>query len=80
MNTSSTSVDSARKRLRTWISPETGTRRPLLEDLLAGAILALFVLVIVDPGLGVVAWFGIPLLLAGVVWLIAERTLQRRRS
>jgi hypothetical protein len=51
----------------------------VLADLLIGVVVALLVLVVFEPGLGVVAWFGVPVLILGVLWLLAERFWPRRR-
>jgi hypothetical protein len=67
------------REARRLLARRVRARRALYEDLLAGLTAALFVLVVIDPGLGVVAWFGIPLLVAGLAWLLAERALDRRR-
>jgi hypothetical protein len=50
-----------------------------LVDLLVAAIIAATVLAI-SPGLGVVAWFGLPLLLLGIIWLVVERRRSGRAS
>ncbi len=50
-----------------------------MNDLLVGLGIALFVLLVLEPGLGIVASVGIPLLLIGVVWLLGERTGLRFR-
>jgi hypothetical protein len=49
-----------------------------MGDLAAAAVIAGAVLAI-GPGLGVIAWFGVPVLLLGLVWIAAERGLVRRR-
>jgi len=53
-------------------------RRRLLIDLVAAAVLAAVLLSLV-AGLGVVAFFGVPLLLIGLVWLGLERLVTRIR-
>lgn len=53
-------------------------RQAAIEDLALATIIAVFVLVVLDPGLGVVAWFGLPLLLAGIIWLLVDRARERR--
>ena len=50
-----------------------------MNDLLVGLGIALFVLLVLEPGLGIVASVGIPLLLIGVVWLLGERAGLRFR-
>jgi hypothetical protein len=60
------------------ISPRARARRALLVDFLAAAVLATLVLSLA-AGLGVVAFFGLPLLLIGLLWIGAERLLERLR-
>lgn len=47
-------------------------------DLVAAAMIAAIVLAL-GPGLGVIAAFGVPILLLGAVWIAFERRLERRR-
>ncbi|HXV04578.1 MAG TPA: hypothetical protein VFP23_01565 [Solirubrobacterales bacterium] len=61
------------------ISPAARARRALLIDVLAAVVLAAIVLS-VAAGLGVVGFFGLPLLLAGLLWIGAERLHPRIRS
>lgn len=60
------------------ISPAARARRALLFDLLAALALAVLVLSLA-AGLGVVGFFGLPLLLLLALWIGAERLAQRRR-
>lgn len=63
------------------ISSGARARRALLIDCLAAALLALPALLL-TAGLGVVAFFALPLFLLGLLWLAAEaavRALRRRR-
>ena len=60
------------------ISPAARVRRALLVDLIAAIALAAIVLRIAS-GLGVVGFFGLPLLLASLLWIGLERLASRRR-
>ena len=60
------------------ISPAARARRALLADLIAAIALAAVVLHLAS-GLGVVGFFGLPLLLAGLLWIGFERLLSRLR-
>lgn len=60
------------------ISPAARARRGLLIDVVLAAILALLALEL-TAGLGVIAFFGLPLLLLGLLWIGAERLLSRIR-
>jgi uncharacterized membrane protein len=60
------------------ISPAARARRALLFDLLFAAVLAGVVLRI-TAGLGVVGFFGIPVLLIGFISLLVERRFARPR-
>jgi hypothetical protein len=60
------------------ISPAARVRRSLLLDALAVIALAALALS-VAAGLGVVGFFGLPLLLAGLLWIGVERLLARIR-
>jgi len=62
------------------IAPGARARRALLIDLLLAAILALLALEL-TAGLGVVVFFGLPVLLLGLLWIGLERlvSLHRRR-
>jgi hypothetical protein len=51
----------------------------LLVDSIAALALAAVVLGLA-AGLGVVGFFGLPLLVAGLLWIGAERLLARRRT
>lgn len=58
------------------ISPGARARRALLIDIVLAAALATALLV-ATAGLGVVAFFALPLLLVGLVWIAAERLVRR---
>ncbi len=60
------------------ISPAGRARRSLLIDLILAAILALLALQL-TAGLGVVAFFGLPVLLVGLLWIGLERLVSRLR-
>lgn len=63
------------------MTPGARARRALLVDLIAAAILAALALSFA-AGLGVVAFFALPVLLLGLLWVVAERLafrLRRRR-
>jgi uncharacterized membrane protein len=60
-------------------SPAQLQRRRLAIDL-AIALLIAVVFVIVAGGLGVVAWFGLPILLIGLLTFAVEGIVSRRRS
>ena len=63
------------------VSPDARRRRALLFDLIVAALLALVFLELA-AGLGVVAFFALPVFLLGLLWLGAEalaRRLRRRR-
>jgi hypothetical protein len=64
---------------RRRITPGARARRALLADSIAAIALAALVLSLA-AGLGVVGFFGLPLLLAGLLWIGAERLLARRRG
>jgi hypothetical protein len=57
------------------ISPAARRRRALLFDALAAILLAIAVLSLA-AGLGVIGFFGLPLLLALLLWIGAERLLR----
>lgn len=64
------------------ITPGARARRALLIDVIAAAILAALVLSLA-AGLGVVAFFALPVCLLGLLWTVAERTvaaIRRRRQ
>lgn len=65
------------------ISPGARARRNLLVDIVLAALLAAIALSFA-AGLGVVAFFALPVLLAGLLWIGAERLLRglagRRRA
>ena len=60
------------------ITPGAGARRALLVDALAAIALAALLLSL-TAGLGVVGFFGLPVLLFGLAWVGIER-LQRGAS
>lgn len=63
------------------ISPAARARRGLLIDVVLAAIIALLALEL-TAGLGVVAFFGLPVLLLGLLWIGLEglgRRIRRRR-
>jgi hypothetical protein len=65
------------------ISPAARARRALAVDAIVAAILAL-VLLELTAGLAVIAFFGLPVLLLGLVWigveaLVGEIRFRRRR-
>jgi hypothetical protein len=66
--------------MRRRISPAARTRRALLFDSLAAVALAALVLSLA-AGLGVIAFFGLPLLIVLLLWVGIERLalLRRRR-
>lgn len=61
---------------RQGISPGARARRALLFDALAAIALAALVLSLA-AGLGVVGFFGLPLLVLGLAWIGIERLLER---
>ena len=63
---------------RRGISPGARARRALLFDSLAAIVLAAVVLTLA-AGLGVVGFFGLPLLVLGLLWIAAERLPGRVR-
>lgn len=58
------------------LTPGTRARRALLVDLIAAALLAAIALSFA-AGLGVVAFFALPLLLLGLLWIAVERLAVR---
>jgi predicted PurR-regulated permease PerM len=60
------------------ITPGARARRALLVDSVAALLVALIALQL-TAGLGVVAFFGLPVLLAGLVWIGVERLVRRIR-
>jgi uncharacterized membrane protein len=66
-------VSSARR-----VSPGARARRALLVDSLAAIVLAALALSLA-AGLGVVGFFGLPLLVGGLLWIGGERLLRSRR-
>jgi hypothetical protein len=61
------------------LTPGARARRALLVDSIAAAVLAVLALSLA-AGLGVVAFFALPLLLVGLLWVGLERLVLRRRS
>ena len=61
------------------VTPGAEARRALLVDVLAAVALAALVLSLA-AGLGVVGFFGLPLLALGLAWIGGERLLARARS
>jgi len=60
------------------ISPAARARRALLVDLIAAVLLAAIALYLAS-GLGVIAFFGVPLLLFLLLWVCLERLVARIR-
>jgi len=63
------------------MTPGARARRALIVDVAAAALIAALVLSL-TAGLGVVAFFALPLLLLGLLWIAVERLvvwLRRRR-
>jgi hypothetical protein len=69
--------DFAPRRRRT--SPARLERRRLAVDIALGAVLAAVVLLLAG-GLGVVAWFSVPILLIVLLSFAVERLIHRRRA
>lgn len=61
------------------ITPGARARRALLIDAIAAALLATLVLSLA-AGLGVVAFFSLPIFLLGLLWIGIERLVRRLRS
>jgi hypothetical protein len=61
------------------ITPGAEARRALLVDVLAAVVLAILALSLA-AGIGVVGFFGLPLLVLGLAWIGGERLLARIRS
>jgi len=60
------------------VTPGARARRALLFDVCLAALLALVVLELA-AGLGVVAFFALPLLLLGLAWILVEAAVRRLR-
>jgi hypothetical protein len=60
------------------ISPAARARRDLLVDLVVAGLLAVLTLSLAS-GLGVIAFFGAPLLLVLLLWVCLERLATRIR-
>jgi hypothetical protein len=58
------------------LTPGARARRALLVDMILAAIVAAIALSLA-AGLGVVAFFALPLLLIGLLWIGAERLVGR---
>lgn len=61
------------------ITPGARARRALLVDAIAAALLAALVLSLA-AGLGVVAFFALPIFLLGLLWIGVERLVSRLRN
>jgi hypothetical protein len=59
-------------------TPGARARRTLLVDMIAGALLAAIALSL-TAGFGVIAFFAVPLLLLGLLWIAVERLVLRIR-
>ncbi len=59
-------------------TPGARARRALLVDVILAALLAAAALSLA-AGLGVVAFFALPALLVGLLWIAIERAVLRRR-
>jgi hypothetical protein len=60
------------------VTPGARARRALLVDVIAAAFIAAIALSL-TAGLGVVAFFALPLLLLGLLWIAVERLVVRFR-
>lgn len=60
------------------VTPRARARRALLFDFVVAALLALLA-VELAAGLGVVAFFALPLLLLGLLWMLVEAVVRRLR-
>jgi hypothetical protein len=60
------------------LTPGARARRALLIDAIAAALLAALVLSLA-AGLGVVAFFALPIFLLGLLWIVIERLVRRFR-
>jgi hypothetical protein len=60
------------------MTPGARARRALLVDVVAAALLATLAFSLA-AGLGVVAFFALPLLLLGLLWIAVERLVLRLR-
>lgn len=60
------------------ITPGARARRALLVDAIAAVLLAALVLSLA-AGLGVVAFFALPIFLLGLLWIGIERLVHRLR-
>ncbi len=61
------------------VTPGARARRALLIDSTLAAVIAALILSLA-AGLGVVAFFALPLLLVGLLWVGLERLVLRLRS
>ena len=60
------------------MTPGARARRALLVDVVVAALIAALAFSFA-AGLGVVAFFALPLLLLGLLWVVVERLVLRRR-
>lgn len=60
------------------LTPGARARRALLVDAIAAALLATLILSLA-AGLGVVAFFALPVFLLGLLWIVVERLVRRLR-
>jgi predicted PurR-regulated permease PerM len=60
------------------MTPGARARRSLIFDVVVAALIAALVLSL-TAGLGVVAFFALPLLLLGLLWIAVERLVVRLR-
>jgi predicted PurR-regulated permease PerM len=60
------------------MTPGARARRALLVDVVAAVLIAALVLSL-TAGLGVVAFFALPLFLLGLLWIAVERLVLRFR-
>jgi Flp pilus assembly protein TadB len=67
-----------RQARRGQVADRRRRRRMLVVDVVIALGFAA-VLLAALPGLGVVAWFALPLLVLGLIWIGAERALAARR-
>jgi hypothetical protein len=60
------------------LTPGARARRALLVDAIAAALLATLILSLA-AGLGVVAFFALPVFHLGLLWIVVERLVRRLR-
>lgn len=68
--------DDWRRARRAAVAEHRRRRRTLAIDLGLGVLIAVVILVAL-PGLGVVAWFALPLLALGLLWIGVESLVRR---